>query len=231
MMLSLGSGADGLVQFSPGLLTFAATVVVVTASGALMPGPLFAACLLQGTKGGAKSGFIMSVGHTFVELPLVLLLGVGISSLLNLSGFLTLVGLIGGSALVIFGILQLRYVTRGNLITQPIDESKARRSSLVLGVGLTGLNPYFIVWWLTFGLGLVVQAVEFGALLGVLFMYVSHVWMDYAWLTSTAYLSARGKTILKAKGYRLLLIALALILMYFGVGFILRTIFQFNILP
>jgi threonine/homoserine/homoserine lactone efflux protein len=231
MMLSLGSGAEGLVQFSPGLLTFAATVVVITASGALMPGPLFAACLLQGTKGGAKSGFIMSVGHTFVELPLVLLLSVGISSLLNLSGFLMLVGLIGGSALVIFGILQLRYVTRGNLITQPIDENKGRRSSLVLGVGLTGLNPYFIVWWLTFGLGLVVQAVELGALLGVLFMYVSHVWMDYAWLTSTAYLSARGKTILKAKGYRLLLMALALFLMYFGVGFILRAIFQFNILP
>jgi hypothetical protein len=55
--------------------------------------------------------------------------------------------------------------------------------------------------------------------------------MDYAWLTGTAYLSARGKTVLKAKGYRLLLIGLALLLMYFGVGFILRTVFQFNILP
>jgi threonine/homoserine/homoserine lactone efflux protein len=127
--------------------------------------------------------------------------------------------------------LQLRYVKRGNFSTEPIEETTTHRSSLILGIGLTGLNPYFIVWWLTFGLGLVVQAVELGALLGVLFMYVSHVWMDYAWLTSTAYLSARGKTILKAKGYRLLLIGLALLLMYFGVGFILRTIFQFNILP
>ncbi|MGD0550506.1 MAG: LysE family transporter [Candidatus Bathyarchaeia archaeon] len=231
MRLCLGSGADGLVQFSPSLLTFVATVVAVTASGALMPGPLFAACLLQGTKGGAKSGFMMSVGHTLVELPLVMLMGVGISSLLNLSGFLTFVGLIGGSALVVFGILQLRYVKRGNFSTEPIERTTTRRSSLILGIGLTGLNPYFIVWWLTFGIGLVVQAVELGALLGVLFMYVSHVWMDYAWLTGTAYLSARGKTILKAKGYRLLLIGLALILMYFGVGFILRTVFQFNILP
>ena len=151
MRLCLGSGADGLVQFSPSLLTFVATVVAVTASGALMPGPLFAACLLQGTKGGAKSGFMMSVGHTLVELPLVMLMGVGISSLLNLSGFLTFVGLIGGSALVVFGILQLRYVKRGNFSTEPIERTTTQRSSLILGIGLTGLNPYFIVWWLTFG--------------------------------------------------------------------------------
>jgi len=219
------------VQFSASLATFMATVVVVTASGALMPGPLFAASLLQGTKGGAKSGFMVSVGHMLVELPLVMLMGLGISSLVNLPGFLTAVGLIGGSALVIFGAFQLRYVTRSSFSTEPVEETKLQKRSLILGVALTGLNPYFIVWWLTFGLGLVVQAVELGALLGVLIMYISHVWMDYAWLTGTSYLSARGKTLLRARGYRLLLIGLALFLMYFGAGFITRAVFQLNIIP
>ena len=219
------------MQFSASLATFMATVVVVTASGALMPGPLFAASLLQGTKGGAKSGFMVSVGHMLVELPLVMLMGLGISSLVNLPGFLTAVGLIGGSALVIFGAFQLRYVTRSSFSTEPVEETKLQKRSLILGVALTGLNPYFIVWWLTFGLGLVVQAVELGALLGVLIMYISHVWMDYAWLTGTSYLSARGKTLLRARGYRLLLIGLALFLMYFGAGFITRAVFQLNIIP
>lgn len=219
------------MQFSANLATFVATVVVVTASGALMPGPLFAASLLQGIKGGAKSGFMISVGHTLVEFPLVMLMGVGISSLLNLPGFFTAVGLIGGTALIVFGAFQLRYVTGGAFSVEPVEETKMQKRSLIIGVGLTGLNPYFIVWWLTFGLGLVVQAVELGALLGVLIMYVSHVWMDYAWLTGTSYLSARGKSLLKARGYKLLLIGLALFLMYFGAGFILRTIFQYNILP
>jgi hypothetical protein len=50
-------------------------------------------------------------------------------------------------------------------------------------------------------------------------------------LTGTSYLSARGKSLLKARGYKLLLIGLALFLIYFGAGFILRTLFQFNILP
>jgi threonine/homoserine/homoserine lactone efflux protein len=219
------------VQLAATLPTFVATVIVVTASGALMPGPLFAASLLQGIKGGARSGFMISVGHMIVELPLVVLMGVGISSLLNLPGFFTAVGLIGGSALIIFGAFQLRYVTRRSFSAEPVEEAKMQKRSLIIGVGLTGLNPYFIVWWLTFGLGLVVQAVELGALLGVLIMYVSHVWMDYAWLTGTSYLSAKGKNILKAKGYRLLLIGLALFLVYFGTGFILRTLFQINILP
>jgi len=219
------------VQFSPSFPAFLATVVIVTASGALMPGPLFAANLLQGTKGGAKSGFMISVGHMLVELPLVMLIGVGISSLLNLPGFSTVVGLIGGSALILFGAFQIRDVTRSSFNVEAIEGTKVQKRSLMLGVGLTGLNPFFIVWWLTVGLGLVVQAVELGALLGVFIMYLSHVWMDYAWLTGTAYLSARGKTLLKARGYRLVLAGLALLLVYFGVGFVARAMFQINILP
>lgn len=219
------------MQLSPNLPAFLATVVVVTASGALMPGPLFAANVLQGTRGGARSGFIISVGHMLVELPLVMIMGLGISSLLNFPGFATVVGLIGGSALIIFGVLQMRDVTRSSFGNEPVESAGQQKKSLMLGVALTGLNPFFIVWWLTVGLGLVVQAVELGALLGVLIMYASHVWMDYAWLTGTAYLAARGKTLIQARGYRLLLIGLALLLIYFGAGFILRTVFQFSILP
>ena len=219
------------MQLSPSLPAFLATVVVVTASGALMPGPLFAANVLQGTRGGARSGFIISIGHMLVELPLVMLMALGISSLLNFPGFATVVGLIGGSALIIFGVLQIRDVTKSSFGNEPVESAGQQKKSLMLGVALTGLNPFFIVWWLTVGLGLVVQAVELGALLGVFIMYVSHVWMDYAWLTGTAYLAARGKTLLKAQGYKLLLIGLALLLVYFGAGFILRTVFQFSILP
>ena len=196
-----------------------------------MPGPLFAANVLQGTKGGMRSGFIISVGHTLVELPLVLVIALGISTLLNSPGFTTVVGLIGGFALIVFGILQVRDVTRSSFNQEPFADAKLQRRALIVGVGLTGLNPFFIVWWMTVGLGLIFQAVELGALLGVLIMYVSHVWMDYAWLMGTAYLSARGKTLLKARGYRFLLIGLGVLLIYFGVGFISRTVFQFNILP
>jgi len=219
------------VQPSPSFPTFLATVVVVTASGVLMPGPLLAANLLQGTKGGAKSGFMMSLGHTLVELPLVMLIGLGISSLMDFPGFSVIVGLIGGSTLIVFAILQARDAIGLSSTLEPVEASKLERRALVLGVGLTGLNPFFIVWWFTVGLGLVAQAVALAALLGVFLMYVAHVWMDYALLMGTAYLSARGKTFLGTRGYRYLLIGLAVLLAYFGVSFIARGVFGFNMPP
>jgi len=229
--MSLEEGAGESVQPTPSLATFLATVVIVTGSGALMPGPLFAANLLQGTKGGARSGFMMSVGHMIVEFPIVLLIGFGISTLLRFPDFAALVGLVGGAALIVFGALQIRGVTGSSFGVEPVESTELQRRALVLGVGLTGLNPFFIVWWLTVGLGLVAQAVEIAALYGVVIMYVAHVWIDYAWLTGTAYLSGRGKTLLKTRGYKSLLIALALLLIYFGAGFIARILFQVNILP
>ena len=219
------------MDLSPSYPAFLATVVVVTASGALAPGPLFAANLLQGAKGGLKSGFMISVGHTLVELPLVILIALGISSMMNFPGFSLVVGLVGGCALIGFGLIQIVGAARHQIKLDEVQKAGIQKKALVLGVGLTALNPYFILWWLTVGLGLVVQAVELGALLGVLIMYVSHVWMDYAWLTGTAYLSARGRMLIGGRGYRLLLLGLAAFLIYFGVGFIARSLFQFNMLP
>ena len=219
------------MELSTSFPAFLATVVVVTASGALAPGPLFAANLLQGAKGGLKSGFMMSIGHTLVEFPLVILIALGISSMMSFPGFSLFVGLVGGCALIGFGLVQIVGAARHRIKLDEVQEAGIQKKALVLGVGLTALNPYFILWWLTVGLGLVVQAVELGALLGVLIMYVSHVWMDYAWLTGTAYLSARGRMLIGGRGYRLLLLGLAAFLIYFGVGFIARSLFQFNILP
>lgn len=219
------------MELSPSFPAFLATVVVVTASGALAPGPLFAANLLQGAKGSLKSGFMISVGHTLVELPLVILIALGISSVMSFPGFSLVVGLVGGCALIGFGLVQIVGAARHRIKLDEVQEAGIQKKALVLGVGLTALNPYFILWWLTVGLGLVVQAVELGALLGVLIMYVSHVWMDYAWLTGTAYLSARGTMLIGGRGYRLLLLGLAAFLIYFGVGFIARSLFQFNMLP
>jgi len=178
-----------------------------------------------------KSGLMMSVGHTLVEFPLVILIALGISSMMSFPGFSLVVGLVGGCALIGFGLIQIVGAARRQIKLEETQEAGIQKKALVLGVGLTALNPYFILWWLTVGLGLVVQAVELGALLGVLIMYVSHVWMDYAWLTGTAYLSARGRMLIGGRGYRLSLLALAAFLIYFGVGFITRSLFQFNILP
>jgi threonine/homoserine/homoserine lactone efflux protein len=57
-----------------GILDFVVTVVLVTVSGALAPGPLFFANVSKGVELGARGGLIFAVAHTLVEFGLVMLL-------------------------------------------------------------------------------------------------------------------------------------------------------------
>jgi threonine/homoserine/homoserine lactone efflux protein len=206
------------------IITFIATVVAVTASGALAPGPLFLTNITHGTRSGAKGGLAFSVGHTIFELGLVVFLAVTLHAVISqLSAIELIVGVIGGSALLAFGFLQIREA----LSKKTAVESKSRFSSktpLFLGAFFTGLNPYFIIWWLTVGLTLIVNALEIASFLGVIVMYIAHVWMDYVWLIGTAYLAKKGTDLTGRKGYRILMIVLGLILVYFGVNFVISPL-------
>ncbi|MCW4052540.1 MAG: LysE family transporter, partial [Candidatus Bathyarchaeota archaeon] len=86
------------------------------------------------------------------------------------------------------------------------------------------LNPFFIVWWLTAGAQLVVISLEFASLAGVVIMYICHVWMDYLWLTTTAHFAKAGLSIVQLKPYRLILAAFSLILIYFGLTFLINAV-------
>ena len=203
------------------LFDFIVTVVVVTASGALAPGPLFFGLLVQGSKEGAKSGFSSAIGHTLVEFPLVMALAFGLLAVASQPAIRFVIGLVGGVGLIGFGLLQIYQTIKNKPTSVGTNETKTlRTSSVVLGLALTGLNPYFILWWLTIGSVLIVQALAFAALVGVLIMYVAHVWMDYAFLTALAHMAKKGRNVVGSRYYKLALIAFGAILVYFGVIFV-----------
>ncbi len=201
------------------------TVVLISSSGALAPGPLFFANVSLGLDHGAKSGLYFSIGHSIVEFPLILLLSYGLLSALNAVYIKTFIGLAGGVTLIFFGLLQLRssYKFRSAALN---NEYKKRRLSnpLLIGVLLTGLNPFFIIWWLTVGAQLIYLSLALASLLGVLIVFLFHVWIDYAWLITTAYLARKGKMIINSKIYRVILFFFGIVLIYFGIHFILSSI-------
>ena len=204
------------------LLSFIVTVVVVTASGALAPGPLFFGLLTLGSKEGARAGFTAAIGHTLIEFPLVLALALGLLAVASQPVFKSVIGYVGGIGLVAFGVLQIYTTVKSKRISNETPRSKSLpANSFVLGLALTGLNPYFILWWLTIGSILVVQALAFAALVGVLIMYASHVWMDYAFLTAIAHLGKKGRAIIGSKYYKMVLVAFGLVLVYYGASFVL----------
>ena len=204
------------------LLTFVATIVIVTASGALVPGPLFFATVSQGAKHGAKTGLVFSIAHTIVEFSLIMLFAIGLLTIASEPIVKVVVGISGGVVLILFGAFQIR-----NSFKSDLTELKKPKSSykhlFLLGLAFTGLNPYFIIWWLTVGGQLIIIALEFAALLGVVFMFLCHVWMDYVWLTGVAYFAKKGTNVMGFKWYKPLMIIFGAVLIYFGSRFVLEA--------
>jgi threonine/homoserine/homoserine lactone efflux protein len=204
------------------LLNFATTVIIISGSGAIAPGPLFFLTVTYGVKNGAKTGVLFSVAHSIVEFTLVLTLALGLLSITNETVVRFVVGIAGGVALIVFGTIQIR--SSLNEADESDSRSRTKRGLFLIGLASTGLNPYFIVWWLTIGASLILISLEFAGLVGVMIMYACHVWVDYAWLMLVSGFAKRGAKILKQKWYRLLIAVFGVILIFFGLSFIMDAL-------
>jgi len=191
------------------------TVVIVSLSGALSPGPLFFCSIIDGAKKGAKGGFYISLGHTTFEFPYVFLLALGLQNLILQFKFS--VTLMGGLALIFFGSLQ---------IYESFKEKKPKSNlkftnSIILGLIFTGLNPFFLLWWVTVGLKLILDSLTLASLTGLILMYLFHIWIDFLFLTLVAYLAKKGINLLGLKFYPFLLFSFSSLLIIFGIYFII----------
>ena len=201
------------------LFEFAIAVITISVSGVMSPGPLFAANVAYGLKGGAKAGLKMAYGHTVVELPLVILLGVGALSLESIPHFREVVALLGAISLFVFAGMQLKSVLK-----KPSSIFEGRHGPFLAGIMLSALNPFFLIWWFTIGFKLISDALILASFAGIGIMFAFHIWMDYAWLGAVSYLSSKGKKILSSKNYVLFMVAISGILVYFGIMFVLEAL-------
>jgi threonine/homoserine/homoserine lactone efflux protein len=197
------------------LLEFSVLVIVISASGVMAPGPLFAANIAHGLRDGAKSGIKMAIGHTIVELPLVILLGIGVFSLELFPEFRTVISILGAITLFIFAAMQIKTIFRNKEST-----TNLKQGPLVSGILLSALNPFFIIWWLTIGFKLISDAMLIWAFSGILVLFVLHIWMDFAWLGAISYLASKSAKILSNKNYKIIMISLSVMLVYFGITFL-----------
>lgn len=201
------------------ILEFAFIVIVISASGVLSPGPLFAANISYGLKGGTKNGLKMAYGHTAVELPLVLVLGLGVLSLETIPNYQTHIAIIGAIGLFVFAGIQLKQVLKKNTGYQ----TNSNKGPFLAGIFLTAFNPFFIIWWLTIGFKLISDSVILWSFWGVGVMFLLHIWMDYAWLSSTAMISAKISKFISNRNFKFLIMGLSLALVYFGISFLIEV--------
>jgi len=204
--------------------TLIATVILVSASGALFPGPIFISTVLQGLKQGARAGLMIATGHMIVELALVLMIGAGISTILFYGQLTTIVTIIGASALIIFGSMQIIGAARSKDNNNVIPNMGLKHNSLLIGLLLTSLNPHFLTWWFTIGFKLVLDAFILASWIGILVMFFSHVWMDYAWLTFVSYTAGKGGEKILKRWIRPVIIILSASLIVLGITMILQIL-------
>jgi len=201
------------------LFEFAIAVITISVSGVMSPGPLFAANVAYGLKGGARAGLKMAYGHTIVELPLVILLGVGALSLETIPQFRETIALVGAISLFVFAGMQIKSVLK-----KPSSIFEGKPGPFIAGIMLSALNPFFLIWWFTIGFKLISDSLVLASFAGIGIMFAFHIWMDYAWLCTVGFLSSKGKKILSSKNYNIFMITISGVLVYFGIVFALEAL-------
>jgi len=204
------------------IVDFGTEVIALSASGVLAPGPLFFANLAYGIRLDGWSGVKVAYGHTVVELPLIIFLAAGLFTFDFAKKYADIIGFVGGIAILAFASLQIATIVKGKEIHN-VPRITGSKGPFVVGVALTALNPFFLLWWFTAGLKLIADSGAFGIGTGVVVLFAFHIWMDYVWLASTAYFASRVDFLLKSKYYQILGLALAAALVYYGISFLLQA--------
>ncbi len=213
------------------LLHLLITVQLLSATGALAPGPLFIINLIYGSYGGWKNGFKMALGHMLVEFPLYLAIGLGLISLMYMADVKIYLGITGGIVMIAFGILQFTSLRKRKNYVSNTNIAFKKHGPLLMGVLLSAFNPFFILWWIFIGSTFIYGTINILSYYGLPLIYMSHVWMDFVWLTFTAHMAFLGRNLLKEKFYNFFVAALSLLLVVFGIHFISKSLWGISILP
>lgn len=202
-----------------------ATVFVVAASGALVPGLLLAYTVSESIARGWSAGPLIVLGHALLEILLVISIFLGLQTLLTSEALKGAIALAGGGVLLWMGANILRQLYHNKLALELKERSQSIgfwKNPVVGGVVVSLSNPYFLLWWATIGFAYLVYSASYG-FMGICLFVVGHLMADLAWYSTVSLAVARGKNYLKAGIYRgilavcgLFLVALALYFIWDG---------------
>lgn len=193
-------------------------------TGALMPGPMLFATIEASLKKGWTAGPKVVFGHMMIELVICLLIFLGAASLFG-NNAISLIFLIGGLALVVFGFLTVKdarsAASSSTEISQNLSGLKLQSSPALMGLVTSVSNPYFWIWWLTAGSALLLREFELGIISAAAFI-LGHWTADISWFTAVSGSVSRGKVLFSQKTHKNILYACGIFLIIFGFYFMLN---------
>jgi len=196
--------------------TFIFSAILLSLSGVMSPGPLFAVTIAKSLK-DKMAGILISIGHGVVEFPLMFLIYFGLSQLLTSSIIQKTIGFFGGLILIFMGVQLFRSREENDN-----GGSYLKYGSLIAGVLATGSNPYFLVWWATVGADLVMKAAVFG-LIGFSVFAVVHWLCDFFWNTFVSVTVFKSQRFWNKKVQTIILGFCIVIFIVFGAWFVISA--------
>ena len=196
------------------------TVVGTSLSGVIAPGPMFAVTITKSFK-SPWAGTLMSLGHAVVEIPLIILLYFGFSHFFENTVVQFVFSMLGGLMLLWLAFGMLRSPKEVSAGTRDI-----KYNSFTAGVVMTGLNPFFIMWWATVGVLLLMKFMAYWEIvaLGLAVFIIAHWLCDFIWLTFVSAVVYKTHNLWGATVQALVFIAAGLLMAGFGVWFIVSGI-------
>ncbi|MGQ4911359.1 MAG: LysE family transporter [Candidatus Thorarchaeota archaeon] len=217
-----------------GVIEILAAWFALSLTGALAPGPLSAAVIMQANRHGRLHGMLPMVGHAIVELGIVAAIILSVNALVLDAFTISLLIGFGGAVIIAFGLLALRDY---RFSAQEETEAKSAVTPVTVveataqGAAVSLLSPYFLLWWFGIGLANVTMLVaELQVGLGTVFLagiliYLTHISTDFgfgAFLTvGTDFVKKRSAI----GGINWVNVAIGLFQVVLGIWFVLMALY------
>lgn len=199
------------------MLPILLSVVVISFSGVMAPGPMFAVTLAKSYK-SPWAGTQISLGHAVIEVPLILLIYFGFAQFFQNDIVRLMLSVLGSGMIIWLGIGMFR--ARTEVVRKGKD---LPYNALTAGILTSAFNPFFLVWWATIGSMLIMRILDFGTT-GLTVFIIVHWSCDLIWLSFVSNVIYRTHSFWGQKLQEWLFIACSLLLVGFGLWFLISGI-------
>lgn len=199
------------------MLPILASVVVISLSGVMMPGPMFAVTVAKSYR-SPWAGAKISIGHAVIEVPLILLIYFGFAQFFQNTTVQVVLSILGGGMIIWLGVSMFR--ARTEVVQSGKD---LPYGAITAGILTSGLNPFFLLWWATVGSMLIMKFLDFGTT-GIIAFTVTHWACDLVWLTIVSVLVYKTQALWGRKVQEGIFIICSLALVGFGGWFLVSGI-------
>jgi threonine/homoserine/homoserine lactone efflux protein len=199
------------------VLALLGSIAVISLSGVMMPGPVFAVTAAKSQR-SPWAGSQIAIGHAIIEIPLILLIYFGLGHIFQNDVFQIVLAIVGGAIIIWLGWGMFR--ARRDVAAGSKD---LPYNAVTAGIITSAVNPYFLLWWATVGLMLLGKFSAYG-FIGLVAFTVVHWSCDFIWYTFVSIVLNRGQKVWGVWVQEVVFILCAISLAGFGIYFMVSGI-------